>query len=165
MLQRGDYGGEIFFAVACGYSFFEIGDGWSCGVHGHAMAFAFFAGVSEILGHQAKNEIRREVVRGGARGENFHERTAGGSGGEDGYGFFAVEAAGSEQGQGFGERGGLDSAEKIVDELQGCAAANGAEMQDFAAHNGEHGAHGSETFGGTSDEKKQFAGCGLRLRA
>ena len=44
-LQGGDNRGEIFFAVACGYSFFEVGDGWGGGVHGDAVAGAFFAGV------------------------------------------------------------------------------------------------------------------------
>jgi nucleotide-binding universal stress UspA family protein len=61
-LQGGDYRGEVLIAVAGGDGFFEIRDGGGRGVHLYAVAGAFFAGVGQVFGHQAQDEIRREIT-------------------------------------------------------------------------------------------------------
>ena len=59
----------------------------------------------------------------------------------------------------------MHAAQKIIDELEVCAASCRAEMHNVAAHDGQNWACGGHRRGAAADKEEQFAGCSMRLCA
>src|SRR2546430_1840781 len=138
LTERFDHSGEILFTVTGSNAFLKKSKRGRSGRQVEGECGGFLLCVGEILRHQPEHKMGRVVERCHARGKRLDERTPGRAASEELERFGAVKSTALNHGNGFGERGNLYAADKIIDELEERAAAYGANRHDTLAHRGKH---------------------------